>query len=123
MNPHLTPTEQMHLYATSGRALATARRRGDHAIIAYWAGKPVLSLEITPSVHVTSGGIQLKLKICGFYRLPFARTPVQHPISDLDPRSSGEASGILGGRRDPFIYNPRLKSASASEVRPRDYYQ
>lgn len=56
MNPHLTPTEQMHLYATSGRALATARRRGDQAMIAYWAGKPVLSLEITPSVHVMSGG-------------------------------------------------------------------
>ncbi|KAG8925375.1 hypothetical protein FRC01_010290 [Tulasnella sp. 417] len=96
MNPHLTHSEQLHLYTTSGRALATARRRGDHVVVAYWASKPVLSLEITP--------------------LPFSRTPIQHPMSDLEPRSSGEAAGILGGRRDPFIYNPRLKSASASEV-------
>ncbi|KAG8937942.1 hypothetical protein FRC00_008884 [Tulasnella sp. 408] len=96
MNPHLTHSEQLHLYTISGRALSTARRRGDHVLVAYWASKPVLSLEITP--------------------LPFSRTPVQHPISDLERRSSGEAAGILGGRRDPFIYNPRLKSASASEV-------
>ncbi|KIO28174.1 hypothetical protein M407DRAFT_72139 [Tulasnella calospora MUT 4182] len=96
MNPHLTHSEQLHLYTTSGRALATARRRGDHVVVAYWASKPVLSLEITP--------------------LPFSRTPVQHPISDLEPRLSGQAASILGGRRDPFIYNPRLKSASASEV-------
>ncbi|KAG9019650.1 hypothetical protein FRB90_011996 [Tulasnella sp. 427] len=96
MDAHLTPAEQLHLYNTSGRAMATARRRGDPAVVAYWAGKPVLSLEIT--------------------QLPFARTPVKHPMSDLEPRSSGDSAGLLGGRRDPFIYNPRLKSGSASEA-------
>ena len=47
---YLSPAEQSHLYSTSSRALDTARRRGDDRLVEYWAGKPVLSLEVAPYV-------------------------------------------------------------------------
>lgn len=50
LHPYLSVSEQAHLYATSTRALETARRRGDDRIAAYWAERPVLSIEVTSCV-------------------------------------------------------------------------
>ncbi|KAG5727958.1 Transport protein particle subunit [Termitomyces sp. T112] len=81
----LSPGDQYHLYSTSARALGTARRRGDTKSVEYWSGRPVVSITLAP--------------------IPFARLPVEKPISALQPTSSG-ISPILTGT-DPFLYNPR----------------
>lgn len=47
MHPVLAPADQQHLYATSGRALTTAQRRGETTQIEYWAGRPVVSVAIS----------------------------------------------------------------------------
>ncbi|KAG6866933.1 hypothetical protein C0991_003849 [Blastosporella zonata] len=79
----LSPGDQYHLYSTSSRALTTARRRGDTKSIEYWSGRPVVSIMLAP--------------------IPFARLPVEKPISAL-----GTTSKIaLTGGTDPFLYNPR----------------
>ncbi|KAG8889667.1 hypothetical protein FRB99_003967, partial [Tulasnella sp. 403] len=93
--PYLTPSEQAQFYAAAGKALATARRRGDERKVEYWAGRPVLSLEVTP--------------------LPHHRLPIEHSITDLEPSVMKSASTVTG-RRDPFIYNPRLKAASTTQA-------
>lgn len=44
----LSPGDQQHLHSTSGRALTTARRRGDAKLVDYWSGTPVVSITIAP---------------------------------------------------------------------------
>ena len=49
-------------------------------------------------------------------RLPFVRLPIEHRARDIIG-SSVEANVVVG-RRDPFIYNPRLHSSkSKAQVR------
>jgi hypothetical protein len=84
LHPLLTAIDQQHLYATAARALATAKRRGDRSTVDYWSGKPISSIEVTP--------------------LPFARLPIEKPMSSLSTRSSNP---ILPKGADPFLYNPR----------------
>ena len=50
MHPVLATGDQHHLYATSARALTTAQRRGDTKQIEYWAGRPIVSVTISPYV-------------------------------------------------------------------------
>ncbi|KAF8894639.1 TRAPP II complex [Infundibulicybe gibba] len=82
----LAPGDQYHLYTTSNRALMTARRRGDSTLVEYWSGRPVVSIAITP--------------------LPFARLPIEKPVSMLQ-RKDRDIVPILTGGTDPFLYNPR----------------
>ncbi|KAG6879987.1 hypothetical protein C0992_008580 [Termitomyces sp. T32_za158] len=82
----LSPGDQFHLYSTSARALATARRRGDTKSVEYWSGRPVVSITLAP--------------------IPLPRLPVEKPISALQSTSSA-ISPILTGGTDPFLYNPR----------------
>ncbi|KAF8590613.1 hypothetical protein K439DRAFT_1382134 [Ramaria rubella] len=93
----ISSADQAYLYSNSAKALVTARRRGDDRRVEYWSGNPVVSLEITP--------------------LPLVRLPVEHRARDLLPPS--EEASIVVGKRDPFIYNPRLlfsKSKSQAVV-------
>ena len=48
----LGPSEQSYLYSNSAKALVTARRRGDDRRVEYWSGNPVVSVEISPYVHL-----------------------------------------------------------------------
>ncbi|KAG9008552.1 hypothetical protein FRB93_006471 [Tulasnella sp. JGI-2019a] len=95
MYADLSPVEQSYLYTTSAKALATTRRRGDDRRVDYWAGRPVLSLEVTT--------------------LPLVRLPIEHPMQDLEPPSSSSLN-VVSGRKDPFIYNPRLKATLAKQA-------
>ncbi|KAK2466897.1 hypothetical protein APHAL10511_001155 [Amanita phalloides] len=92
---NLTPADQFHLYSTSTRALATARRRGDSRMIEYWSGQPILNISIT--------------------RLPLVRVPIEKPISVLQPRTS-DAVPILTGAADFFLYNPRKTVTDESKT-------
>ena len=47
--------------------------------------------------------------------LSITRLPIEHPMSDLLPPQEGPS--IIIRRTDPFIYNPRLKSGTVSQVR------
>ncbi|KAG8861203.1 hypothetical protein FRB96_003153 [Tulasnella sp. 330] len=95
MYADLSSIEQSYLYTTSAKALATTRRRGDDRRVDYWAGRPVLSLEVTT--------------------LPLVRLPIEHPMQDLEPPSSSSLN-VVSGRKDPFIYNPRLKATLAKQA-------
>ncbi|KAF7976728.1 hypothetical protein HWV62_5913 [Athelia sp. TMB] len=86
MHPVLAAADQQHLYATSGRALTTAQRRGETTQIEYWAGQPVISVAISP--------------------LPFIRLPIEKPMSILKTHRT-TTNPILTGATDPFLYNPR----------------
>ncbi|KAG8935684.1 hypothetical protein FRC02_006960 [Tulasnella sp. 418] len=95
LRPHLTAQEQLQLYTTSAKALATSRRRGDDRRVAYWSGRPILSIEITPLAPV--------------------KVPIEHPMSHLQPQTSS-SEVALGPRKNPFIYDPRKKRASATQT-------
>lgn len=82
----LSSGDQHHLYATSIRALMTARRRGGQRLVEYWSGRPVVSISLAP--------------------IPLIRLPVEKPISVLSKQASG-VPAILQGITDPFLYNPR----------------
>ena len=109
---HLTTQEQQHLYNTTLRALQVTRRRGEEPRIEFWSVRPVVSVEVAPYVR-SLYDINLFSKKKD-HRLPFVRIPVEHPKSDLQPR---ETLMNPVASRDPFIYNPRLKSVTASQVR------
>ena len=47
-------------------------------------------------------------------RLPFGRIPVQHSKTEIAPRDA--LLSPTSGPKDPFIYNPRLRAAAASQV-------
>ncbi|GLB34932.1 putative transport protein Trs120 or TRAPPC9, TRAPP II complex subunit [Lyophyllum shimeji] len=91
----LSPGDQYHLYSTSSRALATARRRGDTKSVEYWSGRPVVSITIAP--------------------MPLIRLPVEKPMSTLRSTSSGVVP-ILTGAADPFLYNPRKAAAGQGKT-------
>ncbi|KAL1742926.1 TRAPP II complex [Schizophyllum fasciatum] len=86
----LDPGDQYYLYNTSGSALVTAQRRGEHKVVEYWSGRPALS--ITP------------------VQLPLMKMPLEKPISALQLRAS-DVAPILTGATDPFLYNPRRATA------------
>lgn len=92
----MSPTDHYHLYTTASRALATAKRRGDERKLDYWAENPVVSVEVLP--------------------LPFERMPIQHSTRDLLQASEEETAAVVVGRRDPFLYNPRLKKTSTQQA-------
>lgn len=46
--PVMSQNDQLHLYRTANRALTTAIRRGDRRTVEYWAGKPIVSIEMLP---------------------------------------------------------------------------
>lgn len=46
--PVMSQSDQLHLYRTANRALTTAIRRGDRRTVEYWAGKPIVSIEMLP---------------------------------------------------------------------------
>ncbi|KAH9926207.1 TRAPP II complex [Fomitopsis serialis] len=86
--PVMSQSDQIHLYHTATRALTTAIRRGDRRTVEYWAGKPIVSIEMLP--------------------LPLIRLPIEKPLSLL--ARAGDQPGvntILTGAKDPFLYNPR----------------
>ncbi|KAF8636691.1 hypothetical protein AX17_003496 [Amanita inopinata Kibby_2008] len=91
----LTPTDQLHLYSTSARAISIAKRRGDTKCVEYWSGKPVINIAITPA-HLT-------------------HVPVEKPMSALQPRIP-DVNPILTGVADPFLYNPRKAVVGESKI-------
>ncbi|KAJ3559110.1 hypothetical protein NM688_g536 [Phlebia brevispora] len=86
----MSQSDQLHLYTTASRALATAKRRGDNRCVDYWSGRPVVSVEVMP--------------------LPLVRLPIEKPTSLLSQEHTS-FSPILTGMTDPFLYNPRRLSA------------
>lgn len=48
----MSHSDQPHMYSVASRALATVRRRGDNRCVDYWAGKPIISIEVLPCVFV-----------------------------------------------------------------------
>lgn len=88
LHPVMSQSDQFHLYHTATRALATAIRRGDRRTVAYWAGRPIVSIEVLP--------------------LPLIRLPIQKPKSLL-ALSDGQSNmnPVIAGMKDPFLYNPR----------------
>ncbi|KAL7409219.1 TRAPP II complex [Mrakia frigida] len=95
LHPFIVPGEQAHLAALFPRALATARRRGElvgEGKLKFWAGWIVLSLEVGS--------------------LPPTHVPIEHGIQDRTIAQSLTATGLV---RDPFLYNPRSKSASLTK--------
>ncbi|KAG6850996.1 hypothetical protein H0H93_004483 [Arthromyces matolae] len=93
----LSPGDQYHLYSTSSRALATARRRGDTKSVEYWSGRPVVSVTLAPyAPHSLSRSCELIS----------VKLPAEKLVSALQSVSS-KISPILTGVTDPFLYNPR----------------
>ncbi|KAF9464726.1 TRAPP II complex [Collybia nuda] len=95
LKPALSTGDQHHLYSTSSRALAIARRRGDAKSVEYWSGRPIISITVAP--------------------LPLVRLPIEKPISALKPRMS-DITPILTGATDPFLYNPRKTAAAQGKI-------
>ncbi|EGN95949.1 hypothetical protein SERLA73DRAFT_111910 [Serpula lacrymans var. lacrymans S7.3] len=91
MHPVLSIGDQYHLYQTATRALATARRRGSSETVEYWAGRPVISISVSP--------------------LPLSRRPIESPVSALAPKQPA-IDRILAGATDPFLYNPRRMTSA-----------
>ncbi|KAG8836757.1 hypothetical protein FRC18_010798 [Serendipita sp. 400] len=91
---HLTAPEQYSLYNAAKNAIQVSQRRGEDFKLEYWSGRPVVSVEVVP--------------------LPFSRIPLEHSKSELGLRESLQSP--TSGARDPFIYNPRLRSSAASQT-------
>ncbi|WWC88812.1 uncharacterized protein L201_003725 [Kwoniella dendrophila CBS 6074] len=89
LNHYLNPQSQHMLNKLYPTSLATARRRGlDIGQLPWWIGeKIVLSIEI-------SG-------------LPLNKLPIEHSINEI---------AVNDGKKDPFLYNPRLKAAEAGKT-------
>lgn len=65
---------------------------------------PIVAIDLSPCVnHLRAGGVNV---LIDYFRLPVARIPLEKPISALATRPS-DASPLLPGARDPFLYNPR----------------
>ncbi|WWD18356.1 hypothetical protein CI109_102806 [Kwoniella shandongensis] len=86
---YLNPQSQSVLAKMYPAALATVRRRGlEFGVVPWWIpGKLVLSLEIAS--------------------LSPNKLPIEH---------SREEIVVLEGKKDPFLYNPRLKAAEAGKT-------
>ena len=56
-----------------------------------------------------------------FIRLPFSGIPVEHPMKDLLPKDD-LVGPVIGKAKDPFIYNPRLKSLASTKVSRTNVY-
>ncbi|KZT67733.1 hypothetical protein DAEQUDRAFT_792472 [Daedalea quercina L-15889] len=96
LHPVMSQSDQLHLYRTATRALTTAIRRGDRRTVEYWAGKPIVSIEMLP--------------------LPLIRLPIEKPLSLL--ARADEQTGvntILTGAKDPFLYNPRKVASGQTQ--------
>ncbi|KZV90255.1 hypothetical protein EXIGLDRAFT_649508, partial [Exidia glandulosa HHB12029] len=96
LQPVMEIRDHRHLYDTAMHALTTAKRRGDERRLSYWADNPVVAIQVI--------------------LLPFERTPIQHSTRDLLPPSEEDTSAVVVGRKDPFLYNPRLKKASTAQA-------
>ena len=103
--------DQLHLYNTASRALATARRRGDPRQVDYWSGKPVESIEVLPYVRFELYSL-LSLIVS---RLPLVRLPIEKPVSLLSQQQD-VVNPILVGMTDPFLYNPRRSMAGQVHI-------
>ncbi|TFY64017.1 hypothetical protein EVJ58_g2901 [Rhodofomes roseus] len=96
LHPVMSHSDQVHLYHTATRALTTAIRRGDRRTVEYWAGKPIVSIEVLS--------------------LPLIRLPIEKPLSLL--AKANDQSGvdtILTGVKDPFLYNPRKVASGQTQ--------
>ncbi|CCM02371.1 uncharacterized protein FIBRA_04466 [Fibroporia radiculosa] len=88
LHPVMSQSDQFHFYHTATRALATAIRRGDRRTVEYWAGRPVISVEVLS--------------------LPLIRLPLEKPLSLITTKPNNPSiNPIFSGSRDPFLYNPR----------------
>lgn len=89
LHRYLNPQSQGMLGRMYPKALATVRRRGiGEGGVGWWMpGKIVLAMEVAG--------------------LASNRMPVEHAPSELAAQ----------GKKDPFLYNPRLKAAQAGKVR------
>ena len=104
MHSVLLPGDQYHLYATSAKALTTARRRGDTKFVEFWSGNPILSITISP--YVIASGLPFHAHYL-FRSLPFVRLPIEKRVSALATSLTPDIAPILTGAKDPFLYNPR----------------
>ncbi|WVR06234.1 hypothetical protein IAU60_003264 [Kwoniella sp. DSM 27419] len=89
LTAHLRPQSQIMLSKLYPQALATTRRRGMNiGLIPWWIpGKVVLSIEVAS--------------------LPPNKLPIEH---------SREEITVKPGKKDPFLYNPRLKAAAGGKL-------
>nr|XP_018262525.1 uncharacterized protein I303_05542 [Kwoniella dejecticola CBS 10117]OBR84683.1 hypothetical protein I303_05542 [Kwoniella dejecticola CBS 10117] len=89
LNGYLNPQSQHMLNKLYPASLATTRRRGiDIGQLPWWIDeKIVLSIEIAS--------------------LPSNKLPIQHSINEIV---------VKEGKKDPFLYNPRLKAAEAGKT-------
>jgi hypothetical protein len=89
LHPHLNTPSQVHLNKMIATALGIIKRRGlDFSGVEWWLpGRIVLSLELAS--------------------LPPNRLPVEHSPDEIV---------TAGGKKDPFLYNPRVKAAEAGKV-------
>nr|XP_019045803.1 hypothetical protein I302_06194 [Kwoniella bestiolae CBS 10118]OCF24733.1 hypothetical protein I302_06194 [Kwoniella bestiolae CBS 10118] len=90
LNGYLNPQSQHMLNRMYPQSLATVRRRGiEVGMVPWWIGeRVVLSLEIAS--------------------LPSNKLPIEHSINEITPSKQG--------KKDPFLYNPRLKAAEAGKT-------
>ncbi|WVQ65923.1 uncharacterized protein L199_004101 [Kwoniella botswanensis] len=90
LNGYLNPQSQHMLNKMYPISLATVRRRAiEIGQVPWWIGeKIVLSVEIAS--------------------LPPNKIPIEHSINEISP--------IKEGKKDPFLYNPRLKAAEAGKT-------
>lgn len=109
----MSHSDQPHMYSVASRALATVRRRGDNRCVDYWAGKPIISIEVLPYVFLFHLARFALIMIA--YSLPIVRLPLEKPISLLS-HTLGEIPPILMGMTDPFLYNPRRLSGGQVAV-------
>ncbi|OCF62347.1 hypothetical protein L486_02015 [Kwoniella mangroviensis CBS 10435] len=90
LNGYLNPQSQHMLNKMYPISLATVRRRGiEIGQVPWWIGeRVVLSVEIAS--------------------LPPNKIPIEHSINEISPMKEG--------KKDPFLYNPRLKAAEAGKT-------
>ncbi|WVQ81064.1 hypothetical protein IAT38_003171 [Cryptococcus sp. DSM 104549] len=89
LSDYINPQTQLGLAKMYPSALATVRRRGlEFGKVPWWIpGQVVMSLEVAG--------------------LPSNKTPVQHSRDEIS---------ATDGKKDPFLYNPRLKAAEGGKT-------
>lgn len=100
----LTPGDQHHLYTTSVRALTTAQRRGDMRQVEYWAGRPIISIAVSPYVSFRKRHAQLSY----FFQTPLCSITDRETNVRIDRATKWYKSNIDWSHRSFLVQSKKI---------------